>query len=329
MDSGLSTSGSVGYRGGRRRQILYWVLLHGDRRTVTGMIVLGVVALVAVFTALGIFDVGPDGMASTMFASGFTSGIMTLMTIALSINQLILTRVFGTPQGLMSRLEGTRDMRRDVEVLATEPSSPNDPADFLSMLATTLRNRAADLRAAIVSSDWEHPEEVSEVVQDIEDYGEDIDARLAGKTDVVEVLEVVIGTEYARNMTAVHHLQNKYGDSLSEDVKAELQAVNDLLESIAVIRQFFKTLTLQQDFAHLSRLVVYYGLTALVVTISLALVYRTNAVTVPASVLPIVVSLGMGVVVSPLAVFVAYIVRSATIAYRTASAGPFIPPEHK
>lgn len=329
MDSGLSTSGSVSYRGGRRRQIVYWVLLHGDRRSITGIIVVGVIALVAAFTTLGIFDVGPDGMAASMFASGFTSGIMTLMTIALSINQLILTRVFGSPQALMKRLEGTREMRREIEVLATEPSSPNDPADFLSMLATTIRDRATDLRAAIVSSDWDHPDEVIEVVRDIEDYGEDIDQRLAGKTDVVEVLEVVIGTEYARNMTAVHHLQNKYEDSLSKDVTAELQAVNDLLESIAVTRQFFKTLTLQQDFAHLSRLVVYYGLTALVVTISIALVYRTNAVTVPASVLPLVVSLGIGIVVSPLAVFVAYIVRSATIAYRTASVGPFIPPEHR
>ncbi|WP_205743002.1 hypothetical protein [Halalkalirubrum salinum] len=127
-------------------------------------------------------------------------------------------------------------------------------------------------------------------------------------------------------MTAVHHLQNEYHASLSEEVRTEFQAIEELLESIAIVRQFYKTIAIQQDFATVSRLLIYSGVLALVTVISLTLIYRTNSVTVPASILPVVVSVGIGIIVSPLALFVTYILRAATIARRTVSVGPFVPP---
>lgn len=327
MAPGVSTSSSVSGRDTLRARVVYWFLLHGDRRAVTGSIILGVVAIFGVLITTGILAVGPGGSASTVFGSGLTSGIVTLVTIALSINQLILTRVFGSPNELTNRLEGTRDLRQNIEALADEPSTPNDPADFLSLLATTLHDRALDLLAELEASEWEPPPEVTSAVRDIADYGDTIDDRLAGQAQIVGVLEIVLGTEYALNMTAVHHLQNEYDEFLSEGVREDFQAVGTLLESIAVTRQFFKTITLQQDFARLSRLIVYLGLVGLVVTISLTLIYRGNSVTVPTSLLPVIVSLGIGAIISPLAVFVAYIIRAATIAHRTVSVGPFIPPK--
>jgi ABC-type multidrug transport system fused ATPase/permease subunit len=107
---------------------------------------------------------------------------------------------------------------------------------------------------------------------------------------------------------------------------SELEALNDLLEALAITRQFFKTMALQQDFAKLSRLIISLGLAALLVAIAIALVYRTDATTVPPEVLGDVVSVGIGVVLAPLAAFVAYLARAATIAYRTVSVGPFVPP---
>ena len=61
----------------------------------------------------------------------------------------------------------------------------------------------------------------------------------------------------------------------------------------------------------------------------MALVYRPDSVTLPAQSLPLVFSLGVGVVVAPLAVFVAYVFRAATIARHTVSVGPFAPPEER
>lgn len=103
----------------------------------------------------------------------------------------------------------------------------------------------------------------------------------------------------------------------------------ELLEAIAITRQFFKTLALQKNLAYLSRLVIYTGLLSLLCTIGLALVYRTSSVTVPRSILPVLVTLGVGVILSSLAVFTSYILRTATVARWTVSVGPFIPPKER
>lgn len=326
MDRGVRTASTVSGRDTPWQHITYVLLLEGNRLVIAGGIVVGVVALVWTLVSVGLLAVGPDSTAATLFASGITSGVVTLLTIALSINQLILSRVFDSPDELADRLEGTRELRRTVEDLAGEPSTPNDPAEFLSLTAATLAGRASDLHAAIEASAWSPPDEVTAAIRDLVDYGTAIDDNVEGESAIVDALDVLLGPEYATNLTAVHHLQNEHADALSEEVRAEFEAVEELLESIAVARQFFKTLALQQDFATLSRILVYSGLVALLVSISLALVYRTDAVTVRQSALPAVVSLGVGAVVLPLAAFVAYVLRAATIAYRTVSVGPFVPP---
>lgn len=127
------------------------------------------------------------------------------------------------------------------------------------------------------------------------------------------------------NIAAVH-LQNEYGASIPEAALTELQAIEDLLESLAIVRQFYKTVALQQDFARLSRQLAYAGMIAFLSAILVTLIYQPNSVTVPLPALPIIVSLGIGIIVTPLALFVAHILRAATVARQTVSVGPFIPP---
>ncbi|WP_418285277.1 hypothetical protein [Halorubrum sp. DTA46] len=227
---------------------------------------------------------------------------------------------------LRDRLDGARELHADVAALAGRPSSPNDPAAFLSLIARTLSERVATLRAMDESGEWDPPSEVTNALRDIGDYGENIESRLDDNIRVDSVLTILLGPEYAVNLNAVQHLQNRYAGSFPEAAQAELQAIDELLKSIAVVRQFYKTIALQQDFAELSRMIVYAGLIAFVTTISVTLLYRTNSVTIPPSMLPAVVTLGIGVVTVPLALFVSYILRAATVARQTVSVGPFIPP---
>ena len=205
---------------------------------------------------------------------------------------------------------------------------PNDPAEFLELVAETLTERANRLGSSPGDADG-LPGEVAEYAAGIAAYGESMSGKIEGQTAIVNVLEVILGTEYARNLTATRHVRNQYGDRLSEAAVAELEAIVDLLEAVAVTRQFFKTLSLQQDLARLSRLVAYSGFVALVVSIAMALIYRPDSVTVPARHLPLVFSLAIGVILAPLAVFLAYVLRSATIAHHTVSVGPFVPPEER
>jgi hypothetical protein len=305
-----------------------WILLEGDRRAVAGCLAVLTVGVVWTLVVAGVLAVGPTSSVASLFASGLTSGVITLLTIALSINQLVLSRVFGSVDTLVDRLTGSRDLRETVESIAGVPSSPNDPADFLSLIATTLTDRADGVIGA-GGADWDPPERLTTALRDLAAYGESLDDHLESNTDLTSILGVILGPEYAVNMTAIRHLQNEYGASIPEEAVEELRAVEDLLESIAVVRQFYKTIAIQEDLATLSRLLVYSGMAALAAAVTVTLVYRTGSVTLPAETLPVVVSAAIGVIVTPMALFVAYILRAATVARQTVSVGPFVPPRNR
>lgn len=325
MDPEIRTESSI-YGKTIWERVTAWVLIKGSRSVVASGITLGIVAIVGALIWGGILAVGPDSPVDSLFGSGLTAGVITLITISLSINQLVISRVFGSVDSLTDRLNGARELHEDVAKLAGRPSSPNDPATFLALIARTLNDRVSTLRAMNESGDWDPSSDVTSALRDIGEYGDNIDSQLESDTQVPHVLTVLLGTEYAVNLNAVQHLQNRYVESFPDAVQAEFQAIERLLESIAVVRQFYKTIALQQDFAELSRMIIYTGLIAFVTTISVTLIYRANSVTIPPSTLPIVVSMSIGVVTVPLALFVSYILRAATIARQTVSVGPFIPP---
>jgi len=308
---------------------MHWFVLGGDRLAVSGVLVVAVVAFFLLLTQFGVLAIGVGSAAASAFSSGLISGTVTLVTIALSINQLVLSRMFGSPNGLFDRLEGTRDLRNRVRDHAAEPSVPNDPAGFLDLVAKTLTERANRLCAAVEHPGGDQPPEIEDYAEGIAAYGESIAEHVESYTALSNVLRVILGTEYARNLTATRHVRNEYGDRLSEAADTELEAIASLLETVAVTRQFFKTLLLQQDLARLSRLVASSGLMALTVSIAMALVYGPESVTVPAQYLPLVFSTAIGVIVTPLVLFIAYVLRAATIAHHAVSVGPFVPPEER
>ncbi|MXR40553.1 hypothetical protein GRX01_04220 [Halobaculum sp. WSA2] len=329
MASEPQTASTVREPDGVLERVAEWLLFGGDRRAVAACLVVAAAGTVWALVSVGLLAVGPDSSVAGVFGSGLTAGVVTLLTIALSINQLVLSRVFGSINVLVDRLDGSRELRATVESIAGVPSSPNDPGEFLSLIATTLSERAAGLRAPGGDADWDPPARAANTLDDIAAYGDSIDDHLEANQRMNDVLSVVLGPEYALNTAAIRHLRNEHAATIPEGVEAEFRAVDELLESIAVVRQFYKTIAIQQDLATLSRLLVYTGIAALASAVAVTLVYRTGSVTVPVSTLPLVVSVGIGVVVAPLALFVAYILRAATVARKTVSVGPFVPPKDR
>lgn len=326
MDAGPRTARAADDQDALHRRVVDWVLIRGDRRLVAAGIAVLIVTCFGGLVAGGVVAVGAGSSTSSVFGSGLTAGIVTLVTIAASINQLVLSRVFGSPNQLFDRLHGARNLREGVREHATESTSSNDPAAFISLLARTLTEHATTARSILVQGAGDPPTAVTSSLDDVAAYGRSIDDQVEPETQIRNVLGIILGTEYAVNMAAVRYLRTEYGESLGPDVLTELRAMEDLLESLAVTRQFFKTIALQQDFASLSRLLVYSGLAALLTSVSLTLVYRSSSVTVPAGTLPLVVPLAFGVVVLPFALFASFILRAASVGYRTVSVGPFVPP---
>jgi hypothetical protein len=301
-----------------------WLLLSGNRFVVTAGIVVAFVAILTVLTALDIISVGLSSSTRTLLASGVTSGLLTLITVTLSINQLILSRVFGSPNELSDKLEGTVDFRRTVERIAGRSTSPTDPREFLALITETIHDRVTDLDLSSVD------EEAGDYQSALASYSGSLTDSVRDQDDTVGVLAKIMGAEYAEYMEATRYVKNEFQDELSERALSEIEDVLELLEAIAIARQFFKTLAIQQDLARLSRFIAYSGLSAFVTTIVLTLLYKSSSgAYVPPETLTAVVLLGFGVIISPLAVLIAYILRVATIAFYTVSVGPFVPPKEK
>lgn len=321
--------------GGAWDEAVKWFLLGGNRFVVAA----GMVALTVVLTygldRAGLITVGPSSTMGTLLSSGITSGLLTLVTVTLSINQLLLSRVFGEPEELRTRLDGTVSFRRDIEEIAAIHSSPTDPEAFLRLVMDTLSDRATDLRSEMESHAGEVRTDVTAYVDGLTTYADRVRETVAaepraGKSNTADVLSSILGTKYAEGMTAAKHLRSRYDGDLSVEAKAELDTAIELLESVAILRQFFKTLAIQQDLARLSRLIAYTGFLALLTAFYLTLVYKSSSgVVVDPAYLPLVTSVGLGIIVTPLALLLSYVIRIATISRYTVSVGPFVPPEEQ
>ncbi|EMA42123.1 hypothetical protein C448_11351 [Halococcus morrhuae DSM 1307] len=299
-----------------------WILIDGNRLLVS--VLLAAMAFLITFgaTQLGLITFQPASAVSSMFSSGVVSGLFSVITITLTVNQLVLSRVFGTVEDLTDRLDGTREFRRSVAELTGRATSPNDPAAFLALIGETLGER---VEAFAANYDGETTDEIEEYRSAIDSYAERLEG-VAGTEDTMAIVSTLVGPAYAQRLTETEAIRRTHDDRSTE----ELDAVTELLEAVAVARQFFKTIAIQQDLAGLSRRLATLGIPILLVAFYATTIYTTvPSATVAQPLLPVVVSAAIAIVLLPLAILLSYMLRLATIARYTVSVGPFVPPEEQ
>ncbi|WP_273836612.1 hypothetical protein [Halococcus sp. PRR34] len=306
-----------------------WFLIDGNRLLVSGLFVLGAFLVTFWLVSADLITFEPASAVKSLFASGIVSGVFSLITITLTVNQMILSRVFGTIDGLADRIDGSLDFRHTVEDIAGVPSSPNQPDEFLVLIGETISERASAFEDECEEFDGESREEIDEYLADIRAYADRVED-VEGTEDTLEIVSTLLGPAYAQNLTATDRLLRKYDGELPDPARDELEAILELVKSVAVARQFFKTIAIQQDLAQLSRLLAYFGVPVLLGTFFVTTIYTTTPTTTVAQpLLPVVVSLGVAVVFVPLAILLSYILRAASVARYTISVGPFVPPEER
>jgi hypothetical protein len=308
-----------------------WILLTGHRLGVAALLSTLFAAVAALLILFDLIYVGSGSNLSTALSSGLLSGLLTLLTVALSINQLILSRVFGSAGSLSDKLEGTLDYRRTVEEIADVGTSPNEPTAFIGLLAETLERRVGEFHDSAETADLsvDESDELGAYVSTITDYADHLSSA-EELEDPFKALIVTLGTDYADNLDTTRSLRSRYSEELSAEAVDALDDILELLKGVATMRQFFKTLTLQQELAMLSRRLIYTGVPAILLTYFLSSTY-TAASGLPTAIdpvfMPLVVVVATGIVLSPLAVLVASLLRVATVSLYTVSVGTFIPPE--
>jgi len=316
----MGESGAARSRASVWARIRDWILLDCDRT------VLATAMLIAIFLTTygliwaGAITVKASSVAGASFGSGAVAGLFTLITVVLSINQLILSRVFGSPRGLRNEYEASLDIRSSVAEITDEHRLPNDPMQFLAVIGQSMQDQARRIER---DGRDESRGDVNAYVSALTDYG-DVLRNVGTNTRPTSGLTDLLGGDYANLIAETERIKRRYGS----DTGSEIDAISDLLEAAAITRQYFKTMTIQQNLAKLSRQIAISGLIALLTAFYVAFVYRTKPnATIDPTLLPWIASGGLTVVVSPVVVLLVHIFRISTIMWYTVSVGPFVRPE--
>lgn len=126
-----------------RKDSLEWVLLTGNR----GIIALGfAVAFAVFFTTLGSLGFVPLEDTRSLFYAygGLIAGNPTLITVIVSINQLLLSRELQSSAEVRNQIESVIEYRNEIED-ATNEIAPVKPLGFLRLLVEATREETQRL----------------------------------------------------------------------------------------------------------------------------------------------------------------------------------------
>ncbi|GAB3663951.1 hypothetical protein [Halopiger thermotolerans] len=307
-----------------------WLLLDGNRFVIAVAVAAG---LGATYLGLTISGLAPlvDLQSLLYVFSGLISGNFTLITVVVSINQLLLSRELKSPGELESEIEKTVDYREEIESV-TNRVAPAEPSGFLRLVVESSRQDAQRLGGiAAMAAPEEIHDEIDDIVTGLTAEFDRIDGLVKESDEgIFNTLSTMLETNFAHEIRRLDELRQTCDDDLPDEVDAAIDDLLDRLREFDIARQYFKTVYLQVELSRLSRNLLYAGIPAVGVAIGMlfaltGLAGSSFTRTVQQVLFPITAAVGS----FPLALLFAYIVRTATVTERTAAITPFTTPEQE
>lgn len=305
-----------------------WTVLVGDRLVLAAFLTAGFALATVAVVATGVVAVR-DAQLLVYAFQALVGGNLTLLTIVLSINQLVLSREFRTPGELRDQIDSVLDYREHVEATTARETVPVTPARFLRVLLDGARENAQQFGGAARNADDD------QVVAAADRFV----ARITGETDrishvldqsqdgIFSALAVTLDTNYSREINEARRLQRQYEAELSDAAHQELTELMENLRQVDIARQYFKSLYMQSELARLSRTLLFIGVPAVGSSIIMLMIYTDVPQSGPvAASLPVLVPAVVILAFAPLAILFSFLLRIATVALRTVAITPFTTP---
>lgn len=302
-----------------------WFLLTGGRLILAGLLS-SVFAVFVVGLQYSDIVVVADTTQMLYLFQGLVAGNVALLTIVLSINQLVLSRELKTPKELHDQIEAVIDYRKQVSEMTGEPTVPSTPADFLSVLLDGTRDTARRLDSTITGADD------TELAADVANLVSELTDRTAHISDVVDrsqggvfnALAATLETNFSHQLNEALRIQTESANELSPAATEELDDLTQCLKQVDIARQYFKSIYIQTELARLSKILLYVGAPAVGSALLLLFIYASTAeAPVTASYLNVIVPAVVILGILPLLVLFSFVLRIATIAQHTVAITPF------
>ncbi|RDI70918.1 hypothetical protein [Halopelagius longus] len=304
-----------------------WVFLDGSR------LVLAAVLLVAFGTFVSLLDswfgVTRIELSPVYYLlSAIFGGNFTLISVVLSINQLVISRQLSDLGELREQISEAMDYRQKAVELTDVDTAPVTPAAFVEVLFEGICDALGDIER-------QRERLGSEVDAEVEEWSRPLDRHAASvlrgikdsDSEVFGTLVLMLDSNYSQEMYDIVEFRKKRGDDLPDEMEETLEGLVVRLRQIDVARQYLKTLYMQVELARLSRRLLYVGMPAILLTMTVLTILSITPSTVASigqlsSVILVVSTVGT----APLMVLVSYVLRLSVVSERTVAITPFTTP---
>ncbi len=316
--------------GGSR--IRFWILMRMNRWVLIGTVL---VIVFVVLVGLSLLDLTPlrvivenqDGLE--FLFSAFIGAIITGTSIVVTINQLVLSQELGAVGDQRERMQQSMEFRQNIEAEIQEGASPPEPASFLYMLVNGIEERANTLQENMEDErDEELKEKIDDYVDNLTGNAEAVKENLEdAQFGTFEVIWSALNFNYSWKIYSARQIRAEHSESMSDDANEEIDDMIEVLKFFGPAREHFKTLYFQWELINLSRALLYIAIPTL--TVMGMMIMYIDASALPGTTAGIdnlvwLTSAGFVIGIAPFVVFIAYILRIATVAKRTLAMGPFI-----
>lgn len=189
----------------------------------------------------------------TRMASGMIAGTFSLVTVVVSVNQLILSQEFSPAGQFRDRLSGVLEFQRDVEDATNVPATPAAPTRMLELLIAAIRDRANNVSDSVTNhDDTEYRELVTEYADSVVNTTEEISQRLeAAEMTAFDTLSAAIEYDEGWQLYAARHLRND-NPTQSEETDVAFDELIKVLRLFSTAQDHFKMIYLQRELTRFS-----------------------------------------------------------------------------
>ncbi|WP_254612516.1 hypothetical protein [Haloterrigena gelatinilytica] len=177
-----------------------WFLLDGNRFAIA---VILAVAFGLTYLALASSGLAPlaDSTPLIYAFSALLTGNFTLITVVVSINQLLLSQELESPGQLEDEIEQTANYREEIESV-TNRTAPAEPSGFLRLVVESARRDAQRLGGATVDAVPDGGRgELDEIVTDLTDEFDHIDGLVEESDEgIFNTLSTTLETNFAHEI---------------------------------------------------------------------------------------------------------------------------------
>lgn len=305
-----------------------YLVVDVDRYALAAALVLLAIAPLVALDVADVYTAGETNTSLFHLYSTLAASNVTLITIVVSINQLVLSRELRSPGELETQMDAAESFRGEVQSETDRFVVPEAPTGFLRILVSNTRD---DVTAVV---DDCHSLDATDLGADVDDLAATLEPELDSALDeldstgdgVFPALATILDADFSTRINHVRWIVRANEDAMPDDLEARFADLADELEQLDVARQYFKTVYFTQQLADLSRLMLSTGLVAVTVSLTLLVLSSGNAEPLPPLLRPVLVPASVGIALVPLALLVTHVLRIATVARRTAAITPFLSP---